>query len=809
MDKGSVGFDRKFAIWILKYRIPLIVLIFLCSSVFAARFAGLKIITKLEDFAPQGHPYVKVQRMMEDWFQGGNMVQIMLEVKEGTILQPEILEKLLRINREVLFLEGVISARVHSIADKKVKMTKGDPEGWMARRLMAMVPRDKEEEETLRNSILGDDLLYGKLVSKDFKAALLRAEFKEDVEYHELFSALMDIKEEEDDETVDIHISGRPVMLGWIDFYQLQLLPIFLLAFAIMAVLLYTSFRSIRGVILPLFTSFVSVVWGMGILGLLGFQLDPMASIVPFIILGIGVSHSVQVIQRYYEECRKGKDSKEASEEVATVLFKPLFASITTDGFAFLTMIAVRIKLLKILALCGSLSILSILLNVHILMPALLSFLPTPSKEQAERAGKAPWLNWFLTKVAIASTNKRGAWCMIGGFFLLLILGVWGTAKMEIGGRAPGAGAFYDDSPYAEQTRAIGRKFAGAVSYNLVLEGKEPNDIQHPGVMRDLKNLQEFLNLDAKVGDSLSLADYVKRMNVVVHGGDERLYYLPRIGDPALGFYENTDRVKLAVGEDLFIYSMGTCGEFDFIVDYEYRKTNVQVFLKDMEASTIRRVIRETKEFVEKNWTSDSVKVHIAGGLAGVVGAINEELRAGMVENMLQISAIVFLFCVILLRSVVGALIVLVSLFTRVIIVYGVMGFAPIPLTLYTMPVASLGIGIGVDYVIYVLVRIQEEYAERGDGNIQQATINALTTTGKAVFYTTMSVVLGVLVFVFSPLKFQFELGSMIGLIIFLNGLGAICLISPIVFLLKPKFIFKPKKATSFNGDPRNVTVPS
>lgn len=165
-----------------------------------------------------------------------------------------------------------------------------------------------------------------------------------------------------------------------------------------------------------------------------------------------------------------------------------------------------------------------------------------------------------------------------------------------------------------------------------------------------------------------------------------------------------------------------------------------------------------------------------------------------MIENMVQISLIVFIFCVVLLRSVVGALIVLVSLFTRVIIVYGAMGFAPIPLTLYTMPVASLGIGIGVDYVIYVLVRIQEEYANREDKDIQQATIEALTTTGKAVFYTTMAVVLGVMVFFFSPLKFQFELGSMIGLIIFLNGLGAIALISPIVFLIKPKFIFKQKK---------------
>jgi len=794
MENKSLKFDRRFAIWIIKYRIFLIIFILLCSSLFAARFAGLKIITKLEDFAPQGHPYVKVQRLMEEWFQGGNMVQIMLEVKEGTILEAEILEKLLSINRDVLFLDGVISARVHSVADRKVKMTKGYPGGWIARRLMAMVPRDEEEKQTLRTAILGDDLLYGKLVSKDLKAALIRAEFKEDVEYHKLFSELQKIKAEEDDERVDIHISGRPVMLGWIDYYQMKLLPVFLLAFAIMAVLLYAAFRCKRGVVLPLFSAFISVVWGMGILGFLGFQLDPMASIVPFIILGIGVSHSVQVIQRYYEECRKGKDSKTAAEEVATVLFKPLFTSITTDGFAFLTMIAVNIKLLKVLALCGSLSILSILLNVHILLPALLSFFPTPKRHQTERAGRAVMLNRFLAGIATLSTCKKGAWCLVGGFLLLLGFGVWGTVRMEIGGRAPGAGAFYDDSPYARQTRAIGKKFAGAVSYNLVLEGKEPNDIQHPSVMKDVENLQEFLNLNPRVGDSLSLADYVKRMNVVVHGGDERLYYLPRVGDPELGFYENTDRVKLAVGEDLFIYSMGTCGEFDFIVDYEYRKTNIQIFLKDMEAETIRKVIKDTKAFVDNNWKSENVDVHIAGGLAGVVGAINEELRAGMVENMVQISVIVFLFCVVLLRSVVGALIVLVSLFTRVIIVYGVMGFVPIPLTLYTMPVASLGIGIGVDYVIYVLVRIQEEYANRQDGSIQQATINALTTTGKAVFYTAMSVVLGVMVFVFSPLKFQFELGSMIGLIIFLNGLGAICLISPIVYIIKPRFIFKPKK---------------
>lgn len=785
-----MGFDRLFARWIIKYRILLITLVFLTSALFAARFAGLKIITNLDDFIPQGHPYAKVHKMMEDLFEGGDMVQVALEVKEGDVINVATLQKVLRLTKKIYLLEGIIPPRLVSLFDIKTKLVKGNPDGWESIRLAKVVPQKDEELAELRENLRSDELLYGRLISKDWKAILILAEFG-DVDYGYLFQEFRKIADEERDENTEIHLSGRPIMLGWIDYYQVQLLPVFLLAFGIMALLLYSAFRSVRGVVLPLFSALISVVWGMGILGILGFQLDPMASIVPFIILGIGVSHSVQVIQRYFEECRKGLDSRAAAEEVATVLFKPLFTSITTDGFAFLTMIAVKINLLKVLAICGSLSILSILFNIHILLPALLSFLPTPSKEQAERAGRVPWLSRFLRRIALTSTSTRGAWTLVGGFFILIVLGVWGTAIMEIGGRAPGAGAFYYNAPYAVQTRAIGAKFPGAITYYLVFEGKDYDAIKNPSLLKDIEALQLYLSHHPKVGGSLSMVDYLKRVSVVTHDGDERLYRLPEIGDPKLGYSENEKAAYDLVAAYMYLYSQGVPEEFNFIMTYDYRVTNLQVFLKDMEADTIREILAVSKDFVRNNWQTDGVQVHIAGGLAGVVGAINEELRSGMLENMVQISLIVFLFCVVLLRSVVGALIVLISLFTRVIVVYGVMGFAPIPLTLYTMPVASLGIGIGVDYVIYVLVRIQEEYTHQDVHNIQQATITALTTTGKAVFYTAMSVVLGVMVFVFSPLKFQFELGSMIGLIIFLNGLGAIALISPIVFLLKPKFIFK------------------
>lgn len=173
-----------------------------------------------------------------------------------------------------------------------------------------------------------------------------------------------------------------------------------------------------------------------------------------------------------------------------------------------------------------------------------------------------------------------------------------------------------------------------------------------------------------------------------------------------------------------------------------------------------------------------------------MVGAINEELGTGLVENILQISLIIFILCSILLRSMIGAMLIMVSLYTRVLVCYGVMGFAGIPLSLYTMPVASLGIGIGVDYVIYVIVRMQEELKE-SNGDYARASEKALCTTGRAVFFTMMAVVLGCAIFIFSPLKFHMELGLMVGTIIFLNGLGSLIFVPNLAFLIKPKFMYK------------------
>jgi hypothetical protein len=782
-------YSRIVAEFIIKFRVLLLIIVGGLSIFFMTRFAGIAVITNLDDFAPMGHPYVQVQKLMEKWFKGGNMIQVEVEVKKGDILNKDTLKKILRINRDVMFLDGVIAARLHSIADTKVKMTKGYPDGWISKRLLVMIPETPEQTHELKEAILSDELIYGQFVSTDFKAAMIRADFKEDISYKKLFKDLRDIQEQETDANTIINISGRPVMLGWIDFYQHKLIPLFGIALLVMGSLLYLCFRTIAGVILPLVTALISVSWGLGLLAILGYSMDPMAAVIPFLILAIGISHSVQVVKRYYEECAKGCTSKAAATEAIAALMAPALVSVTTDAFGFLTMITVQIRMLKLLAIIGTLSLASITFMVLIFLPVCFSFLPTPKQSTVRREEEAGgFLNKILLWISHKSTTNKGAWSFMALLAVLVVVGLIGTSKMQIGGQAPGAGAFYMDAPYAVETANIAKKFPGAISYSLIIKGSEENDIQRQDVLKNIEHLQDYLNMEPKVGGSLSVIDYLKRMNVIIHDGDERYYHLPRIGDPDIGYYEDTEMVQKAVGEYLFMYSLGTAGEFDFLIDYEYKNTNINVYLKDMEAQTIRDIIAKTKDYVAKNWTAKGVTVEIAGGLAGVVGAINEELGTGLVENMLQITAIVFFFCAVLLRSIVGAILIMISLYTRVLVCYGVMGFVGIPLSLYTMPVASLGIGIGVDYVIYVIVRMQEELSAT-NGDYVESSARALTTTGRAVFFTMMAVVLGCVIFVLSPLKFHMELGLMVGTIIFLNGLGSIIFVPNLAWLIKPKFM--------------------
>jgi len=611
---------EKIAEQIIRFRIPILIIIVGLTIFLASKFRGIKIVTDLDDFVPQGHPYAKVHKMMEDDFHGGDMVQMVVETKDGDIFTIDFLSKMLDITQEVYLLPGILPPRLASLSDFKTKVAKGYPGGFDVYRLIeGGKPETEEKVEKIKEGVLGDELIYGRLVSRDLKATNIMAEFR-DVDYTELFQKFQDIAKKWIDDKTNIYLSGRPIMLGWIDYYQRKLTPIFILAIVIMAALLYLAFRSKRGVIFPLLSAMISVIWGLGLLGILGFNLDPMASIIPFLILGIGVSHSVQIMKRYYEESSRIDSARDVCIKVISVLAVPALTSIITDAFAFATIITVKIRMLQSLAIIGSLSLLSIVFNVLIFIPCCLSFLGLPKRTNFENSKS----NNILTKIAVLSTERKGAWSLLGCFTIIIIIGIIGTGMMQIGGRAPGAGAFYRDADYAFQTRAIGEKFPGAITYYIVFEGKERNAVKDVRILQKIEALQEHLRKNPKVGGSLSLCDFIKRMNVVINDGDESFYHIPYVGDPPHGL-PDSKLARKRIAEYLNLYTAGVPEEFSFIIDYNFRLTNLQVFLKDMEADTIRAVLKDTKEFIARNWRRGDVSILIGKG----DGTFEEKINYG------------------------------------------------------------------------------------------------------------------------------------------------------------------------------------
>jgi predicted RND superfamily exporter protein len=306
---------------------------------------------------------------MSSIFGRSNLVAVTLRTKDGDIFTPRTLGKIHRIQKAIELMDGVVKYNIYSIASRDLKyvQTGTDVDGIMMLMvetfddmLEQIIKGDEQMLAIYRKNILNDDDIYGTIVSRDKKGAALLATFKYEEDYLNIFNSLNAIIEKERDENTQCYLSGRPVMLAYIHKYMSQILYIFFLALVIMVVLLYVDFGRKRAVFLPLTAGLLSVVWGMGMLNLLGFEMDVLSITVPFLVLALSHGHSVQIMQRYYEEARKSMDRKKASEQVIATLMLPASTSILTDSVGFFSLILLPFPIIQSMAIVAATGILSI-----------------------------------------------------------------------------------------------------------------------------------------------------------------------------------------------------------------------------------------------------------------------------------------------------------------------------------------------------------------------------------------------------------------------------------------------------------------
>jgi len=788
------NFSKIFAIFVIRHRVVAILFCLALTALFSYELRNLILQTNLGDFAPQKHPYLAVQRQLTSIFGGLNQISIAIEVKEGDIFSYETLSKVHRITKKLYLLDGINAGRVVSLSARKIKNVKTTSEGFGAERLMRDPPNSAEEMEKLKTAIFRNPMIYGPIVSKDFKSTLIQADFESDVPSRRIFRQVQEIVNGEKDSNSPIYIGGRPILEGWLDFYIPKMGKIFIGTLIVMVIILYVASRSKRGVILPLASSLMATVWGLGILTLSGYKLGPTTILTPFLVLALGVSHSVQFIKRYYEDELRHLSSKEASQETLQSLFVPACVSLFTDGLGFLSLLIVPLTMIRSMALATGAGVLSIFFTTVVFIPSVLSFLPSPERREIEREERFNLLNRILAKISSLTINPIYRWAVVAIFLGLGIVGTVGTSRIVVGDNEPGSASLYRNSPYNIAETVISDKFAGSSPYYVLIQGERAEDLVDSEVLLEMESLANDVKANVpEVGRSLSLVDYIKGLNFAMFGGDPQYLTIP-------------DNSR-TVAEYLFLYSITAFpGDFDPVVSPDYKYANIKFDLKDHKAETINKVLTATRDWVEKNHRSNKFEIRYPGGDIGILAAINEIIRKVLPRNVIQISLTVFLCLWLAYFSYLAGILLLIPLVLGVLLTFGTLGLFGVSLTVETLPVAALGIGLGVDYGIYVTSRLRQEM-KQGLAP-EKAMYTSLETSGKAVFFTGATVALGVFSWLFSDIRLQARLGAVLGSLLVLNMVGALILLPALISIFKPKFIYpsplnsSPARGEELRGNP-------
>ena len=752
-------------------------LIIILTAFFMSRIPALQIYTDFANLLPQEHPYIQLHNSIKDSFGGANVLVVGVEFTDSDIFTNENLQTLDRLTLAVDNLPGVNHNLVSSVTHRNSRHI------WLTEvGSINSVPYfdstygeySDEELAEMQANIAANPRVYGPLVSPDFKMALVKAQLIEgQLDYEKTFKQLQQIRAEEARPGIKIHATGQPVLVGWAYTYMDQILQIFIFTIVIMLALLIFHFRKAYGVLIPLCGVLISTIWGLGIISLLGYNLDPLGLVIPFLIAARAMSHGVQLVERYYAEVQECGDGPTAAKATFDSLFRPGTLGVVSDAVGLLLIAVGSIPLNTQLGIYASMWASTVVLTVLIGVPVLLSILPTPKNPEIKET--------VLRHIGGASSRivtKPGAartLLLIGA--AMVALGLVSASKVQVGDSEPGSPILYPDHDYNISSRTVNERFPGSEELYIVAETSENGGLKRPEVLASLASLQAHMLTDPEVGGTKGLTDLVKQVNRLMHNNDPRWHQIPH--DAAY------------VGGLMFTYMAsspipGALNEFN---DTDDRIANLVFYYKDRQGETIRRAIHMAKEWIAEHGDDvEGLEIRLAGGTLGVAAAMNESAFETNIIVLPLVFILIFVFVMIFYTSWHAGLMMLLTMLFATTLTYAYMGLYGLSIDINTVPVVAVGIGVGIDYSIYMMDRIREFMAKTHD--LVEAVRKSIATTGMAISFTALTLMAGIIMWVIlSDLRFQSDAALLLCVMIVINGFAAMLLVPAWVLVFKPKFI--------------------
>ena len=755
--------------WVIGFFV--IVTLFMFSS-----SMKLKVDAGFSKLLPLQHEYMQTFTKHRQEFGGANRVLVAMIAKEGDIFTPEFFDALKQATDDVFFIEGVDRTRVTSIFTPNVRFTEVVEDGIAGGNV---VPDDyKNTPEGLarvKENIIKAGIV-GRLVANDFSGALISAQLLEynpnngeRLNYVDVARQLEEnIRQKYNSSAVgvdiDYHIIGFAKVIGDITDGAKRVVLFFFIAFFITALLVYIYSQSLKLTIIPLTCSLVAVVWQLGLLPLLGFGIDPMSILVPFLIFAIGVSHGVQMISSFRSEVFLGNNSMDSARKSFRRLLVPGALALASDTIGFITILLIDIEIIQEMAITASLGVAVIILTNLFLLPVIISYIDLGENYRNKLIGRANTLAPFWEK--IVRVSERGPSTIIIMISCVLLgFGLWKGADIRIGDLHRGVPELHGDSQYNIDTDVIADRFSIGVDLISVIVETIPEGCINYEVMDTIDRFEWVMRNVDGVQSVIGLPTVAKRINAGWNEGNIKWQVLPR-------------------NQSVLVQSVSYVPTSSGLLNSDCSVIPVLIFTKDHKAETISNIVNNIKSF-RKTFDSDSIKFKLATGNVGVMAATNEEVEAAQFPILVYVFSAIIILCLLTFRSARGTLCIVIPLALVSLLAYALMTILEIGLKVNTLPVVALGVGVGVDYGIYIysrLVSIMEE-----GQSLTDAYMLTLKISGAGVIFTGVALATGVGTWIFSPLKFQADMGILLTFMFLVNMLGAIILLPALANrLIKP-----------------------
>ncbi len=740
---------------------------------FLAGFAALTVWLALSAFQtridasfskqlPRHHPYIQIFEKHQDQFGGANRVLIGLLAKDGNMFTPEFFNTFKAATDAVFFIPGVDRSQVQSLFTPNVRYLEVVEDGFAGG---PVVPSNfqptPENFARVRENIVKSGKV-GQLVANDFSGALISARLLEiDPSTGEKVDLLKtadllesEVREKFATDDISVHILGFARVAGDIRDGAHGVLLFFGVSLLITAVLVWLFSQSIGLTTIALVTSLVAVVWQLGLLALLGFGLDPMSILVPFLIFAIAMSHGLQMIRAFRGEVFAGRDNVTAARLAFRQLLIPGTVALVTDTIGFLTMLVIRIQTIQELAMAASIGVAAIIVTNLLLLPLLLSFQKFPEgyRERIARRRRITDRFWKRFCVIMEPGPSIAIICIAA---VLAYFALHQSKQVRIGDLHAGVPELHQDSRYNHDSRIITEKFSVGIDVLTVIVETIPNGCVDEEVMTLIHQFEGRIRGVPGVQSVLSIASVARQLNAGWNEGSLKWRVLPRNPQAlaqAVAPVETSTGLLNADGSVLPVY----------------------IFLTDHKAETLNAVTREVKRFRDAH-PSSKARFELASGNAGVMAATNEVIADAQFPILLWVFGAVIVLCLLTFRSIPATVCIVAPLALVSWLGYVVMVWLEIGLKTSTLPVVALGAGIGVDYGIYLFAKMQD-MLKRGE-YFEDAMLAAFIQTGSSIAFTGLCLAIGVGLWAFSALKFQADMGLLLTFLFLVNMLGALILL--------------------------------